>query len=300
MGAEHAPPIADDVIRKERSKKGWIIGGSVAASVVLVAVIAAVAVSASSAPSEQAASTPSRSTPVRNLITVPDLVGMTVAEARSTLNGIGLPLVVPDGTGDEAIVATQTPSKGQEVAIATQVVATVDTRAASLGFADGAALKPLTAVGWRFSMGAESWTPSPDAGEGKVIFVNDKKTCTAQYWQQTFDTTAKDDLTASNEYLAKMSGATADEMAQYAFDGHFALSAGITGPAREGTVATRTLLWSTDKGAFLLTGRVFRNLDYAKSTMSNAYLQQIQCDADVDPQDVVDSLDDVASVSVSQ
>lgn len=305
MGTEAALPIADDALAKERSRKGWIIGGSVAAAVVLVAVIAAVAVSANSVPSEQAAPTPSRSTPVRNLVPVPDLVGMTVAEARSTLNGIGLPLAVPDGTDDESIVATQTPSSGEEVAIATEVVATVEERAEaaadSLSFVDGAALKPLTAVGWKFSFADDtSWTPSPDAGEGEVIFVNDKHTCTAQYWQQIFDTNATDDLAASDEYLAKTSGATADEMAQYAYDSHFALSGGLTGPAREGNVATRTLLFSTDESNVILTARVFQKLDYATSTMRNAYLLQLKCDLDVDPQDIVDSLDDVAKVSVGQ
>ena len=103
----------------------------------------------------------------------------------------------------------------------------------SLSFADGAALDPLAMVGWNFSLGAEgsSWTPSPDAGEGEVIFLNEEGKCTAQYWQETFDATAADDLAASNEFLAEVSGATADEMAQYAFDGHFALSGGFNGPA---------------------------------------------------------------------
>ena len=65
-------------------------------------------------------------------------------------------------------------------------------------------------------------------------------------------------------------------------------------------MATRTLLWSDDESSFLLTARVFHTLDYATSTMSNAYTLQLQCDIGVDPQDVVDSLDEVAKVSVDR
>ena len=306
MRTENTQPSAGDAATKERSKKGWIIGGSVAGAIVLVAVIAAVAATASSGSSVQAASTPSSSVPDSGLIAVPDLVGMTVAEARSELDEIGLILAVPDGTEDHAIVATQTLSEGQEVASGTEVFATVEKTAEpevdSLSFADGAALDPLAMVGWHFSFGADngSWTPSPDAGDGEVIFLNEEGTCTAQYWQETIDTTATDDLAASDEFLAEMSGATADEMAEYAFDGHFALSGGFNEQAREGDVATRTLLWSDDESSFLLTARVFHKLDYATSTMNNAYTLEIQCDTGVDPQDVVDSLDDVAKVSVDQ
>ncbi|GAA1995292.1 PASTA domain-containing protein [Microbacterium pumilum] len=307
--APRTSPAAGDVATKVRSKKGWIIGGSVAGAIVLVAgiaVIAAVAVTASSGSSLQAASSPSSSAPDSDLVEVPDLVGMTVAEARSELEAIGLDLVVADGTDDQAIVATQGRSEGQQVAVGADVLATVEWTAEpemdSLSFADGAALDPLTMVGWSFSLGADnsSWISSPDAGEGEIIFVNDEGTCTAEYWQQTFDATATDDLAASDEYLAEVSGATADELAQYAFDGHFALSGGPDGPAREGEVATRTLLWSNDEGSFLLTARVFRNLDYATSTMSNVYTLEIQCDNGVDPEDVVESLDDIATVSVDE
>lgn len=306
IGTEITQPGAGDVATKERSKKGWIIGGSVAGAIVLVAMIVAVAVTASSGSSVQAASTPSSSAPESDLVAVPDLVGMTVAEARSELDEIGLLLVVPDGTDDQAIVATQTLSESREVATGTEVVATVEQTAEpgvdSLSFEDGAALDPLAMVGWKLSFGGDdgSWTPSPDAGEGEVIFLNEEGTCTAQYWQEIIDTTATDDLAASDEFLAEMSGATADEMAQYAFDGQFARSGGFSGPATEGDVATRTLLWSDDESSFLLTTRVFHKLDYATSTMNNAYTLRIQCDTGVDPQDVVDSLDEVAQVSVDQ
>ncbi|WP_442575403.1 PASTA domain-containing protein [Microbacterium sp. F51-2R] len=306
---DNTPPVASDVSMnggstKERSARRWIIGGSIAGAVVLVAVIAAVAVTANSGGSVHAASTPSSSAPDGDRVQVPDLVGMTVADARAELEAIGLTLSVPAGTDDQAIIATQTLSEGREVIVGTEVFAAVDDTAAaeagSLGFDDGAALEPLTMVGWQFSLGGDdaSWTLSPDATDGEVIFVNKDGTCTAQYWQQTFDTAATDDLAASDEFLAAMSGATADEMAEYAFDGHFALSGGVEGPDDAGDVATRTLLWSDDEGAFLLTGRVFHKLDYATSTMSNAYLLQMQCDTAVDPLTVVDSLDQVAKVTV--
>ena len=73
-----------------------------------------------------------------------------------------------------------------------------------------------------------------------------------------------------------------------------------TDQRRKAKVATRTLLWDNDEGSFLLTARVFNNLDYATSTMNNAYSLQIQCAAGVDPETVVDSLDAIAKVTVSQ
>ncbi|MFE5409521.1 PASTA domain-containing protein [Microbacterium sp. NPDC056569] len=304
--SEHTQAVAADVGAKDRSKVGWIIGGSLAGGVVLVAAIVAVAITMSSGSAVQAVSAPSSSALDADLVVVPDLVGMTVAEARSELEEIGLTLVVPEDADEDATVATQTLSEGREVTVGTEVSATVAQTAEpardSLGFADGAALDPLAMVGWQFSLGGDdaSWTSSPDAGEGEVVFVNSDGTCTAQYWQQTFDTTAEDDLAATDEFLADMSGATEEEMAEYAFDGRFALSGGLDEPTSQGDVATRTLLWSDDQSSYLLTARVFRNLDYATSTMSNAYLLQIQCDADVNPQDVIDSLDEVAKVSVNR
>ena len=299
-------PVADPVAPKRSSKTGWIIGGSIAAGVVLIALIAGVAISANSGSVVNAASSPFASAADVDLVAVPDLVGMTVAEARSAMEEIGLTLSVPDGTDDQAIVATQTLRAGQEVASGTEVLVTVDEPAEpeseSLSFTDGAGLDPLAMVGWQLSLGADdgSWTLSPDAESGEVIFVNADGTCTAQYWQETFDAASADDLAASNEFLAHVSGATDEEMAEYAFDGHFALINGPEQTATDGEVATRTLLWSNDEGSFLLTARVFRNLDYATSTMNNAYSLQVQCNAGVDPQSVVDSLDDVAKVTVSR
>jgi len=303
---EHTRPVEDDVVARKSSKKGWIIGGSIAAGVVLVAVIAGVTVSASSGSAVKAASSPQASAADLDLVAVPNLLGLTVADARSEMNKVGLTLYVPDGTDDQEIIATQTLQAGQEVAGGTEVLVTVEKTPEpagdSLSFADGAALNPLAMVGWQLSLGSDdgSWTLSPDAESGEVIFVNADGTCTAQYWQETFDTVAADDLAASDEFLGELSGATSEEVVRYAFDGHFALSNGPDGPATEGEVATRTLLWDNDEGSFLLTARVFNNLDYATSTMNNAYSLQIQCAAGVDPETVVDSLDAIAKVTVSQ
>ena len=303
---EKTRPVEDDVVAKKSSKMGWIIGGSIAAGAVLVAVIAGVTVSASSGSAVKATSSPQASAADLDLVAVPNLLGMTVADARAEMNKVGLTLYVPDGTDDQAIIATQSLEAGQEVADGTEVLVTVEStpepEGDSLSFADGAALDPLSMVGWHLSLGSddENWTLKPDAESGEVIFVNADGTCTAQYWQEIYETAAADDLAASDEFLGQLSGATSEEVVRYAFDGHFALSNGPDGPATEGEVATRTLLWDNDEGTFLLTARVFNNLDYATSTMNNAYSLQIQCAAGVDPETVVDSLDAIAKVAVSQ
>lgn len=308
---EHTRPVEDNVVAKKSSRKGWILGGSIAAGVVLVAVIAVIAVigggavKASPGSAVKAASSPQASAADLELVAVPDLRGMTVADARAELNKVGLVLYVPNGTDDQAIIATQAFLAGREVAAGTEVLVTVEPAPEpaedSLSFADGATLNPLAMVGWVFSLGAddEHWTFKPDAESGEVIFVNADGTCTAQYWQEIYETAAADDLAASDEFLGQLSGATSEEVARYAFDGRFALSNGPDGPPTEGEVAARTILWDNDEGSFLLTVRVFNNLDYETSTMNNAYSLQIQCAAGVDPEAVVDSLDAIAKVTVS-
>ena len=87
---EHTRPVEDDVVARKSSKKGWIIGGSIAAGVVLVAVIAGVTVSASSGSAVKAASSPQASAADLDLVAVPNLLGLTVADARSEMNKVGL------------------------------------------------------------------------------------------------------------------------------------------------------------------------------------------------------------------
>lgn len=306
---ESTRQVPTDAVGNTKRRKGWIIGGSIAAAVVLVAVIAGVAVSALSAGSRSAViagPSPQASTADVDLVEVPDLVGMTVADARADMDQIGLTLYVPDGTDDQAIIATQTLRAGQEVAAGTEVLVTVTTASepegASMSFDDGATLNPQAAVGWQLSLGSDDalWTLSPDTGSGEVIFVSTDGTCTAQYWQETFDSAAADDLAASDEFLRTVSGATAEEIDTYAFDGHFALSGAPGSAETGGEVATRTLLWDSDEGTFLLTARVFDKVDYATTAMNNAYSMQLQCPVGGDPESVVDSLDEVAKISVSQ
>ncbi len=302
---EQTRPAAGQGLPAKRSKKGWIIGGSIAAGVVLIAVIVGVALSAN-AGSSAAAPTPLSSETDGDLVVVPDLIGMTVADARVEVDAVDLTISVPIDAGDEAIIAMQTPSAGREAEPGSNVLVTVElgteSFTSSLSFADGAALDPLAMVGWQFSFGSDdgSWTPSPDAPSGEMIFVNADGTCEAQYWQEVFETTAPDDLSASDEFVAAISGATAEEIETYAFDGHFALGGRIDEPPTEGDVATRTLLWDNDEGSFLLSARVFQNLDYATSTMNNAYSLIIQCDTGVEAEEFADSLDAVAKVSIAQ
>ncbi|SFS17539.1 hypothetical protein SAMN04487846_3591 [Microbacterium sp. cf046] len=171
----------------------------------------------------------------------------------------------------------------------------------SLSFEEGAELDPLSAVGLNLSFDSDApWTPKVDAGEGETIFVNAEGTCTAQYWQEVFEATADDDETASDEFLATLSGATEEEMEEFASTGHFALTTGVDGEPADGDVQNRILLWTTDEDAVLLAARVFANLDYKASQMSNAYSMELLCSTGTVPEDVVDSLDEVASIIVTE
>ncbi len=123
---EHTLPASGDVVTKRSSRKGWIIGGSIAAGAVVVALIAGVAISMNSGSSVQAAATPLNSAPEGNLVAVPNLIGMTVGDARTDIDAIGLTLYVPNGTDDQAIIATQAYSAGREVAMGTEVFVTVE------------------------------------------------------------------------------------------------------------------------------------------------------------------------------
>ena len=46
--------------------------------------------------------------------------------------------------------------------------------------------------------------------------------------------------------------------------------------------------------------RVFTNLDYTTSQMANAYALTLACDVGTDPQTVVDSLDEIAKITIDQ
>lgn len=186
---------------------------------------------------------------------------------------------------------------------ATQSSAAPSGAAESIGFAEGAELDPLAKVGWQFAFLAAddaAWTPNPADSQGETSFINADDTCTAWYWQEGFETETVDDRSASDEYLEEVSGATADEIATYAFDEHFALTHVLTPEPANGEVATRNILAETDEGTLLVAARVFANLDHATSQMSNAYSLQLACDAGIDPMTHVDSLDEIAKITVDQ
>lgn len=123
---EHTLPASGEVVTKKSSRTGWIIGGAIAAGAVVAALIAGVAISLNSASSLQAAATPLSSASAGKLVAVPNLVGMTVSDARTETDAIGLTLYVPDGTDDQAVIATQAYSPGREVAMGTEVFVTVE------------------------------------------------------------------------------------------------------------------------------------------------------------------------------
>jgi hypothetical protein len=174
----------------------------------------------------------------------------------------------------------------------------------SLGFADGDQLDPMAKVGWQFAFLAAddaAWTSNPaDDPYDETSFVNADDTCTAYYFQEIFETATVDDRSASDEYLAEVSGATADEVATYAEDGHFALTHVLTPKPADGEVASRHILAETDEETWLMAARVFTNMDYTTSQMNNAYSLQLACDAGIDPMTQLDSLDEIAKIVVDQ
>lgn len=298
------PAVAAPAWRRSR-RVSWIIAGSVAAVVMLIAAGVGVVFIANSPSSGDAASTPTAGAPDGDLVVIPDLRGMTVADARAAVEDLGLIFLVPDGTDEQEIVATQTRRAGEEVALGAEVMvtveATVNAEGDSLTFAAGDDLDPMALVGWQLSLGADDavWTSSPDAESGEVVFVKSDGTCSAQFWQETFDASADDDLAATDEFLSALSGATAEDLKEYAFDGYFGLSRGPEG-SEGGDVANRNLFWDLDEGSIVLAARVFHTLDYAASTMNNAYSMEVRCDPGIDPVDHLDSLYEVAKITVTE
>ena len=174
----------------------------------------------------------------------------------------------------------------------------------SLGFADGAQLDPLAKVGWQFAFLAAddaAWTSNPaDDPYDETSFINADDTCTAYYFQEIFDTATVDDRSASDEYLAEVSGATTGEVATYAEDGYFALTHVLMPEPADGEVASRNILAESDEETLLVAARVFTNMDYTTSQMNNAYSLQLACDAGIDPMTQLDSLDEIAKIVVDQ
>lgn len=200
--------------------------------------------------------------------------------------------------GDEQASETPRPSSP---APTPSTAAEVD-QPESIGFAEGARLDPLAKVGWAFHFLPEggAWTPNPVDTAGETSFVNADDTCTAYYYAEVFPTSTAEDLAASDEYLAQLSGGTVGELAPYAFDGEFALTHVKTPEPPDGTVENRSVYWEGDGESGIDAARVFTNLDYTTSQMANAYALILACDSGVDPLTVVDSLDEIAKITVDQ
>lgn len=169
----------------------------------------------------------------------------------------------------------------------------------TLDFEGGSRLDPAASVGWRISFGSDAdWAPDSEAPEDEVQFVHANGSCTARYIQEVIETSATDDAAASDEFLAELTGDTVESNAPYVADGHFAL----TGPEEDpgATVATRTILLGDGDSTWLIAVRVFTALDPSIHGMSNAYTLELNCVSGIDPESVVESLDEVAAITVSQ
>lgn len=169
----------------------------------------------------------------------------------------------------------------------------------SLGFDEGDLLDPAASVGWSFSFVSDAeWTPADDVPEGAVDFVHANGSCTARYIQEVIEPSAADDSGASDAFLADLTGDTVESNAPYVFDGEFALTGLEEDP--DGTVASRTILLGDETDMWLVAVRVFTALDPSIHGMSNAYTLELNCLSGVNPEDVVDSLDAVAAITVTQ
>lgn len=119
--------------RPKKSKKGWIIGGSIAAGVLLIGAIGSALgggrddepVAAGGTPSappaavEQVEQDSPAAEPEPEMVQIPDLTGSTAAEAADSLAGLGLEPELT--TEDDADVTGTTPAAGSEVEVGTTV-----------------------------------------------------------------------------------------------------------------------------------------------------------------------------------
>ncbi|HWL78552.1 Ltp family lipoprotein [Microbacterium sp.] len=119
----------------DRYKKvAWIVTGAIVAlGIVISAVNGAIAASLGTASSPTDTTQISREepvveepAPVDDREAVPGLVGLTVAEARAAVEDAGFVLAVPDGTGDDWVVLTQTLSEGRQADPGTEILVTAE------------------------------------------------------------------------------------------------------------------------------------------------------------------------------
>ena len=242
-------------------------------------------------------------------------LGSTLIVSGTPLSAFGRAIIVVSlvlmSTGCAAVAAGETkptPTESESTPSATPSTPTATPSSAQvglpkyIGFDDGGQLDPLASVGWHLAFGGDDaiWSPNPDAPEGETSFVNAEGTCTAYYDQAVFETAAADDRSASDELLAEVSGATAGEVIMYATDEYFVRTSVSASGASDGQVANRIILAENESERWLAAVRVFTNLDYATSQMSNAYALQIMCDPSVDPSTQLRSLDELGKIAVDQ
>lgn len=118
-----ADPNAATIVPKQKmsAKKKWIIGGSIAAGLIVFSSIA----NAVNGPDDEPVAKPATSVsdtetkpkPVKEeepepvILTMPTITGMTVTQARGVLSGMGVEMPATDA-GDDWKVLTQTPEPG--------------------------------------------------------------------------------------------------------------------------------------------------------------------------------------------
>ncbi len=124
-GAVNAAPATAST--PKRSRKGWIIGGSIVAGILVIGAIGSALGGGKDVAPTAADGTPSappaavepveeespEPAPEPEMVQIPDLTGMTAAEAADTLAGLGLAAELT--TEDDADVTGTNPSAGTEV-----------------------------------------------------------------------------------------------------------------------------------------------------------------------------------------
>jgi hypothetical protein len=120
-----AAVVVDEAHKRKSRKRAWIVLGSVGGVIVAIAIISSIASSPSFQSGYNAAltedttsassDTPAAPAPKDTSVGVPNMVGMTVADAKTAAQAAGLTLSFADGTGDDWTVSAQTPDANSRV-----------------------------------------------------------------------------------------------------------------------------------------------------------------------------------------
>ncbi|MFD6053205.1 hypothetical protein [Agromyces sp. NPDC060279] len=159
-----------------------------------------------------------------------------------------------------------------------------------LSFEDGALLTSASTAEWADGlMFDDGWTlTSPDDGNGNWGYTSADGACTAAYRQGFIgdvDTSSGDDRIATDEMLAVVFGATADEVGEVAVDGGFAL--GVPG---NDDVATRYVVGDDGTVQWVVAGR-------ALVQPGLGFTLTIDCTGQ-DPEAVLDGLNELSAIAV--